>query len=404
LSESRPLVSDRWHLSQYNSHGRGAAGRSVLVTDCTLREGEQTPGVVMTPAEKLRLAQELDAAGFQELEVGMPAVSEQEADTITTICHAGLRAHTVALCRAVRGDVELAARCGAKGVSLSLPIGTLQLEHKLHMTVEQVIEKVVELSNFAHGLGLTVTLSPVDNVRADEAVLVQYLRGVTTAGHADRVRLIDTVGSANPEAIAYLVGVIKRTVDLPIEVHVHDDFGLATANTLAGIMAGAEVASTTINGIGERSGNAATEEVVLALELLYGISTGIDLSRLTSLSELVQESTGFKVHPHKAIAGSNAFAQEAGLVVGGFLNEPFTALPYLPEVVGQKSRLVLGKKSGAASIRAKLDELGRTADDTQAAELLERVKSKAQEQKGPVTDEQFSTLVREVLDAGVPTR
>ncbi len=397
MSSQRPLVSDLWHLSQYNVHGREALGRSVLITDCTLREGEQTPGVVMTPDEKIRLAEMLDDAGLQELEVGMPAISDQEADTIREICHAGLRAHTVALCRAVKSDIELAARCGAKGVSISLPVGTLQLEHKLHMTIDQVIEKVVDLSNFAHGLGMTVTVSPVDNVRADEAEFVKYLKQTTTSGHVDRVRLIDTVGSANPQAIAYLVGVIKRTADVPIEIHVHDDFGLATANTLAGIMAGAEVASTTINGIGERAGNAPTEEVALALELLYGISTGIDLSKLTALSSYVQATTGFRMQPHKAVVGTNAFAQEAGLVVGGFLNEPFTALPYLPEVVGQRSRIVLGKKSGAASIRARLEEMGVAATDAQVASLLHEVKETAQKHKAPVTDGEFAGMVKRIV-------
>lgn len=397
MPDRKPLISEQWHLSSYNVHGRPEQERSVLVTDCTLREGEQTPGVVMTPAEKLHLARELDAAGFRELEVGMPAVSEQEAETIKAICNAGLKAHTVALCRAVRSDIELAARCGARGISISLPIGNLQLEHKLHMTVDQVIEKVVNLSNLAHGWGLTVTLSPVDNVRADEDVIVKYLTEVTRAGHADRVRLIDTVGSATPEAIAYLVHLFKRTVDLPIEVHVHDDFGLATANTIAGILAGAEVASTTVNGIGERSGNAATEEVVLALELLYGIATGIDTTKLSALSELVQVSSGFHVHPHKAIVGSNAFAQEAGLVVGGFVNDPFTAVPYLPEIVGQKSRIILGKKSGAASIHIKLKELDLEATDAQVVELLNSVKERAQERKGPVDDAEFATLAAAVL-------
>jgi isopropylmalate/homocitrate/citramalate synthase len=353
----------------------------------------------MTPQEKLRLACALDDAGLQELEVGMPAISEQEADTIKMICHAGLKARTVALCRAVRGDIELAEKCGAQGVSISLPIGYLQLEHKLHLSIEQVIEKVVELSNYAHHLGLSVTLSPVDNVRVEEAALVKYLVTVVRDGHADRVRLIDTVGSANPEAIAYLVRLIKRTVDIPIEVHVHDDFGLATANTLAGILAGAEIASTTVNGIGERSGNAPTEEVVLALELLYGISTGVDTTKLYEISRLVQEFSGFFVQPHKAIVGSNAFAQEAGMVVGGFINEPFTAIPYLPELVGQHSRVILGKKSGASSIQLKLRELALEASDEQVGELLVRVKNRAQETKSPVTDEEFGSMARELLSS-----
>jgi len=395
--KSRPLIAEKWHLSQYDAKDRKSRPRFVLITDCTLREGEQAPGVVMSPTEKLKLARELDAAGFRELEVGMPSISDEEAETVESICRAGLEAHTVVLCRAIRSDIELAVRCGARGVSLSLPVSQLQLEHKLHMTVDQVIERVISLSNIAHGWGLTVTLSPSDTTRTDEQVLVRYLTEVSRHGHADRVRLVDTVGAATPGAIAYLVRVMKGAADLPVEIHVHDDFGLATANTFAGILAGAEVASTTINGVGERSGNAATEEVVAGLELLYGIDTGIDMTRLLALSQMVEASTGFSVQPHKAIVGRNAFAQEAGLVVGGFVNNPFTAIPYMPELVGQESRIVLGKKSGIASVAIKLRELGLSATDGQMDAILVKVKESAQAHKRPVGDTEFAAIAGAVV-------
>lgn len=399
---SEKWVSRDWHVSPFNFEPEILGGHKdtpsrVRVIDCTLREGEQTPGVVMSPDDKLRLAHALDECGFPELEVGMPAVSAQEAETVRQICHAGLKAKSIAVCRATKQDIDMAAEFGAFGVSISLPIGYLQLEHKLRWEVDRVIETVVELSSYAHQQGLQVTVSPYDTTRVVVADLVKYLQRIHAEGHADRVRLVDTVGCATPEAVNYLVRVMRTASPIPVEVHCHNDFGLAVANTVAGVLAGATAVSTTVNGIGERSGNAATEEVVMALEVLHAISTGIDTTRFHKLSLLVEELSGFAVQPNKAVVGSNAFAQEAGLVVGGFIRERFTAEPYAPELVGQVDRVLLGKKSGRQSISLKLDQLGiGPLPDADVAELLERVKDAAELQRGAVTDSQFRAIVEEL--------
>jgi isopropylmalate/homocitrate/citramalate synthase len=351
----------------------------------------------MRQDDKLRLAHALDECGFTELEVGMPAISPQEADTVRKICRAGLTAKSIVLCRAIRQDIDMAAEFGAFGVSISLPLGYLQLEYKLRWDVERVIQTAVELSSHAHEQGLHVTLSPYDTTRVVIADLVSYLQRVHAYGHADRVRLVDTVGCATPSAIAYLVKLMTAAAPIPIEVHCHDDFGLAVANTVAGVLAGAPAVSTTVNGIGERAGNAPTEEVVMALELLYGIHTGIDTARFFELSRLVEKLSGFVVQRNKAVVGDNAFAQEAGLVVGGFVRERFTAEPYAPELVGQVDHVLLGKKSGLQSISLKLAEMGIGALPERAlAQLLEGVKAAAEVQRGSVTDAQFQAMVNEL--------
>jgi len=227
--------------------------------------------------------------------------------------------------------------------------------------------------------------------------LERFLTAVVSRGHVDRVRVVDTVGSCLPQAIQYMVRWMARVTQLPVEIHCHDDFGLATANTLAGIAAGASVASTTVNGMGERSGGAPTEEVAWALKLLFGLELGLKYEKLYNLSGLLQEMSGVKLPPHKAIVGENAFGQEAGLVVSGWREMVFTAEPYLPELVGQKHKLILGKKSGKDSIEVKLKELGREANKEQLEEILLRVKRQAEGTKRPVSDSDFKKIVDGVL-------
>ena len=252
-----PWATDQWHISflnflpvvQRSLH----LAKNILISDCTLREGEQQAGVVLSPDDKLRLAHELDELGIPQLEVGMPAISEEEFRNIKTIARAGLRAKTIALCRISRGDVDKAMECGTWGIGFSLPIGYLQLKHKFKWSEERITEELIRLTQYAHQGGFYVVLSPYDNTRADLKFLKRFLNTVISQGHVDRIRVVDTVGSCLPQAIAYIVRWMIRVTKLPVEVHCHDDFGMATANTLAGIAAGASVASTTLNGMGERS-------------------------------------------------------------------------------------------------------------------------------------------------------
>jgi isopropylmalate/homocitrate/citramalate synthase len=353
--------------------------------------------VVLSPSDKLRLAHALDETGIPQLEVGMPAVSEEEFQNIKAIGKAGLRAKTIALCRTVKGDVDKAVECGVWGVSVSIPIGYLQLQHKLKWPEEKIVSDVTEITKYAHERGFYVVLSPYDTTRADLKFLERFLKAVVSEGHVDRVRVVDTVGSCLPQAIQYMVRWMARVTNLPVEIHCHDDFGMATANTLAGMAAGATVASTTVNGMGERAGGAPTEEVALALKILYGVGLDLRFEKFYALSKLLQEMSGIQLPPHKAVVGDNAFGQEAGMVVSGWKETVFTAEPYVPEFVGQSHRLVIGKKSGKDSIELKLKEFGIELKKEQVEEVLRQVKLQAEKTKKPIPDGQFKKIVTEVL-------
>ncbi len=397
-------ATDKWHLSYLNFLPEVREGfrfpKEVIISDCTLREGEQQAGVVLSPGDKLRLARGLDEIGIPQLEVGMPAVSEEEFENIKAIARSGLKAKTIALCRITKADIDKALEAGTWGISISVPIGYLQIKHQIKWPEEKLIHEVTEVSRYAHEKGFYVVLSPYDTTRADLGFLERFLKAVISEGHLDRVRVVDTVGSALPQAIDYMVKWMLTVTHLPVEIHCHDDFGMATANTLAGIAAGASVASTVLNGMGERAGGAPTEEVALALQLLYGIDLGLNCEKFYDLAKLLQEMSGVRLAPNKAVIGENAFGQEAGMVVSGWKEMVFTAEPYLPELVGNSHRLVLGKKSGKDSVELKLKELGREASKDQLEAILQRVKRLAESRKRPVSDEDFKKIVDEALAGG----
>ena len=387
--------SERWYVSRYNSLIEESIPQDAFICDCTLREGEQQAGVILSRKEKIRLAHVLDEIGIPQLEVGMPAVSVEEEGNIKAIVKERLKAKIIAVCRSVKEDIDKAEKAGVWGVSCSLPIGELQIKEKLKWPEEKIIEVATQITSYAHQKGFHVTLSPYDTTRADPSFLETFLKTVNQEGWVDRIRIVDTVGGATPQAIGYLVQKMIELTGKPIEVHCHNDFGLATANTLAALSAGAQVASTSLNGMGERAGCAATEEVALALYILYGKDMGLVLNRFYEASILLQEFSGVKLQRHKAVVGDGAFAQEAGLAVTGWKENPFTAEPYLPELVGQRTTLLLGKKSGKDSIKIKLGEMGLSASELQVSEILQEVKQRAQKGKGPIDDKDFGMIVRD---------
>jgi len=399
-SRDKPWISEQGHVSSYNFAPEVRAGinlaEDIIISDCTLRDGEQQPGIVFGPEDKMRLAQTLDEMGIPEIEVGMPSVSQQEQEAIKAIAREGLKAKMRVVCMAIKADIDQAVNCGAQVAVVSLPAGYLQIEYKMKWPEERIIETAVNLTNYAHEQGLYVVFSPMDTTRSNPDFLERYLKAVVNEGHVDRVRITDTAGAAMPHAIKYLVKKLTEITHRPIEIHTHDDFGLATANILAGLEAGASVASTTLNGIGERAGNAPTEEVALALRMLYNFDPGLKLENLYQGSRLLQEITGVTMPPHKAVVGENAFAQEAGAIVAGWLANPFTAEPYLPEVVGQTSKVILGKWTGKAAVAWKLKELGISATDEQITEITKQVKDEAERTKQRVSEESLVRIVRNI--------
>jgi isopropylmalate/homocitrate/citramalate synthase len=243
-----------------------------------------------------------------------------------------------------------------------------------------------------------VTFSPYDTTRCDLDFLKRVLETLQRDQTVDRVRLVDTTGCATPHVVRFLVREMKSAANIPIEIHCHNDFGLGVANTIAGAEAGAEYLSVTVNGIGERCGNAALEETALALRVLFGIDLGLDIARLTELSRLVEELSGVTLQVNKAVVGRGAFAHESGMVVAGLLKEPFTAECYRPELVGQQREIVIGKKAGIASVEAKLRELGIQAARDDVARLVEAVKAKAVQTKRPLESAEFKQLAQAVIN------
>jgi isopropylmalate/homocitrate/citramalate synthase len=390
------MAGESWVIAASNRIGvedSPAFATPPQVADCTLRDGEQQAGVVFTRKDKVALARALDLLGVSELEIGTPAVSADDREAIAEIASLGLSASLSALARARQDDVELVASTGVNGIRLSLPISERQRAAKLGLGENEFLDLALRISAYSKEKGLHVIFSPYDTTRADVGLLERLLQAFVREGCVDRVRLVDTTGAASPEAIRYLVRfMLDAGEGIPIEVHCHDDFGLATANTVAGALAGAAYLSTTMNGIGERSGNAALEEVALALKVLYGIDVGIRTEHLVEVAAEVERRSGIALQPHKPVVGANSFAHETGMVVAGLLKDPFTAETYDPAVVGQRRSIVLGKKSGRASLEFKLQSLELDVPDDAVPGLLDEVKQLAIKRKRALTDDELRGL------------
>ncbi len=369
--------------------------RTVRIADCTLRDGEQQAGVVMDRNAKIAIAKVLDAMGIYEIEAGTVASSEEDRAAIAEMVSLGLKAKLSVLCRGLNKDIDLAHDLGVWGVRLSFPISAVERAHKLKgISNEDYLEKALALTAYAKDKGLHVIFSPYDTTRADPEFLEVLVRALDESGSVDRLRIVDTTGCALPEAIGEITRRIRSAAPgIALEIHCHNDFGLACANTLSAVRAGADYVSSTINGLGERCGNASTEEVVMALEVLEGYRTGLALDRFSQVSALVSDLSGIPVPVNKAVVGANAFRHEAGMVVAGVLKEPFTAESYKPEIVGQKREILLGKKSGLVSVTYKLDTLGLSLPEERLSALLERVKVLATQKRRALTDEEFKDLV-----------
>ncbi len=395
---SQEWKTDNWYVSwlNYLPQVDRRIAKGVTVTDCTLRDGEQQAGIVFSKDEKLMIARKLDEIGIHQIEAGMPVVSREDYEAAKAIAKERLRADIYVLARAIKSDIDMVLECDVPGVQISLPSGELQIKYKLKWSEEKVISTALDIVDYAKEHGLWVNLSPYDTTRADPVFLQRYIETVTKETKVDRIRIVDTVGSARPAAIAYLTGMMKKWAGkVPLEIHCHNDFGLAVANSLAALEAGASAVSTTTNGIGERVGNAPTEEVVLALLMLYGVDTGMNYSKLKELSELVERLSGVKLQAHKPVVGEGAFKHESGITVDGILDIPWAGEAYAPEFVGQTRRIVLGKKSGNRSIEYGLEKLGIKASNEQVRQILEAVKTESTKTKGLISESRFKQIANE---------
>jgi isopropylmalate/homocitrate/citramalate synthase len=362
---------------------------TVGLYDTTLRDGEQTVGVVLSPENKLAIARGLDEAGVDRIEAGFPRVSEEDAEAIRLIADAGLAAEVWGFARAVQADVELLVELGVRAAVIESPISDAKLA-ALGVSHDDMLGRIRKAVSFAAGEGITVAFFGVDGSRAELDFFRRAYEAAVEAGAQEAV-VVDTIGVATPEGAAYLVGRAVDWLDVPVHWHGHDDFGLATAAAVAAVQAGATWVHGTVNGMGERAGNANLLEVALALEALYGIPTRLDLTKARELAALVQKLSGYELAPWTPITGANLFTRESGAVASQF-HDPPAIEPYAAGVVGAERGIVLGKKSGLDSIRLKAEELGLELPAERFPEVLAAVKRLGAEKRRLVTDAEFRKL------------
>jgi len=365
----------------------------VEVCDVTLRDGEQMPGVVFRPDEKLDIAIKLNEVGVEIIEAGFPVVSEAEKRAVQDVSNLGLDSKISVLSRSVPHDIDAALDCDVDMVSVFIATSELHLKYKLHMTCDQAVKCAFETVEYAKDHGLIVRFSAEDATRTDFELLKRLYRRAEEYG-ADYVSIADTVGIMNPRTTYYLVREIKKEVNIPICMHCHDDLGMALANTLAAAEAGAKQLHTTVNGIGERSGNTPLEELMVALKVHYGVDQ-YDTTKLTPLSKLVQSYSGVIMPKNKAVVGENAFAHESGIHVAAVLEEPRTYELYSPEMVGSARRIIIGKHTGARALKYITKKMGYDLKRDEICLLAEKVK-RCSEFKRPISCDELRKLIHDL--------
>jgi homocitrate synthase NifV len=346
---------------------------AVIVNDTTLRDGEQSAGVSFTLDEKVAIAQALADAGVPEMEIGIPIMGSAEQETMQAIADLHLPARLMAWARMTHEDLRALSACRVDIVNLSIPVSDLHIRHKLRRDRAWVLERIDTCVRSALDAGFDVCVGAEDASRADMDFLVRAATAAQRAG-AQRLRFADTLGLLDPFTTYHHIARLCGAVDIDIEMHAHDDLGLATANTLAAVHAGASHINTTVNGLGERAGNAPLEEAVMALRHLYNIDTGIDTQRFPAISQLVARASGRPIAANKSIVGEAVFTHEAGIHVDGLLKHPLNYQGFDPAEVGREHRIVLGKHSGSGAVRQAYGRLGIVLSDAQAQDILLRIR------------------------------
>jgi isopropylmalate/homocitrate/citramalate synthase len=400
---------NQWWVSPYNFipavRSTFTLPKKVSIHDATLRDGEQTPGVVFSVADKVAIAEKLAEIGVDRIEAGMPAVSEQDYQAVKEISRLNLPSKIFAFARALHADIDKALECGASGVIIEIPIGYPKLKYQFKWTWEDVLRKSVDIVKYAKDHGLYVVYFPYDTTRAREEDLRNLLTGLMQAAPPDSIGVVDTMGCVLPEAMKYMVRLVKSLTNLSVEVHTHNDFGMAVATELAGVEAGADVVHSCANGLGERTGNAALEELIVALHVLYGYETHYDLGRLPELGDLIKRISKVSYALNKPILGERNFTRESGIGVDLVVKEPLAMFGTHPALTGRSGEVVLGKKSGKASITYCLEQMGmRDVGDDAVTEMLRQVKDKGTEKRGLLDEAEFKEIVDGVLSGRPASR
>lgn len=388
----------KWWVSPYNFvpevRNSLELPPKVEIHDATLRDGEQTPGVVFSIDDKIRIATMMDEVGVDRIEAGMPAVSPQDAEAITEISKLGLKSRIYTFARAMKADIDMALECGAHGVIIEVPIGYPKLVTQFGWTWEDVFRKSRDVINYAKECGLHAVFFPYDTTRARESDLTNLCKAIMAESPPDSIGIVDTMGCATPEAIKYMVRWVKGMTGLPIEIHTHNDFGMGVATELAAVTAGASCVHSCGNGLGERTGNAALEELILGLDLLYGYELGYKLEKLPDLGALLAELSNVPIARNKPVLGHGNFIRESGIGIQYVMHDPLVMFGTHPALTGRSGEVVLGKKSGKASIIYKLGELGLgEMEDAEIGDVLARVKSMGIDKRDMLTDAEFRGIV-----------
>lgn len=400
---AEPWKTDKWFVSHWNYEPEVRAGlnfaKKIKLHDVSLRDGEQQAGLVFNREEKVKIAKKLDEVGIHRIEAGMPAVSKQDEMAIKDIASLGLKAEIFAFSRCMVEDVKKAADCGVKGIVMEIPSSEHIIKYAYRWSLQKSIDLSVEATLCAKENGLYTVFFPIDSSRADLNWFLDLIEKVSTEGHMDALVVVDTFGGCSPHAIPHFIKKIKERIAKPLEIHFHDDFGMGAANTIIGLACGGSVAHTTITSIGERAGNAAYEDVALALLIMYGIDLGLKTEKFTQLSRLIREITGFKVPSNRPIVGDMIFDIESGIIVSWLRNcgdeHMLELCPFRPELVGHgPPKAVLGKNSGLDSVKIYLEQLGIDATQGEIEEILLKVKDKSYKNRGLLTLDDFKSIVK----------
>lgn len=406
MPERKPWQTDNWFVSPWNYLPEVTQGfqppKQVKIHDITLRDGEQQAGVTFTRDDKIRIAEKLAEAGVHRIEAGMPAVSPEDNKAIREIVKRNLGPEIFCFSRCMVDDVKRAADCGVKGVVMEVPSS----EHMIKLAYKWPLEKAIDLSikatRAAKELGLYTVFFTIDATRAEMDWFLNLVERVAREGHMDALTLVDTFGVLSPQGASYFTKKVKERIHKPLEIHFHNDFGLAVANTVMAVLAGAEVIHSTITGIGERAGSAAMEETVLALRTMYDIDVGIKYNKLNELAKLVTELSGTVIPANRPFIGDMSYDIESGIVTSWYKNAyrqfPTEVFPVHPNFVGHRPpRILMGKKSGVDNVALWAEKLGISPPDgDQILEVVSEVKQRAYDLKRVLTEDEFRQIVRNV--------